>query len=148
MLQDSRFYQQILWGTERARVWQVLINRGLLHLSSRSRSVLSLEVNSSNSSSSMAKGWNFWILATHPSIFITKAIVLKLVSTILSLPDHLFVYLEVNKEHETVPQILNHLLDKPDTISDLDFLKEDMYSSPRFMKDPSKFKPFYLDETP
>ena len=45
---------------------------------------------------------------------------------------------EVNEEHTSVPRVLNHLAAKPDTISDLDFLKEDIYSSPKFMFDPSK----------
>ena len=48
-------------------------------------------------------------------------------------------YLEINADHSTVPKVLNHLMTKPDTMSDLDFLKEDMFSSPKFMIDPSKF---------
>ena len=46
---------------------------------------------------------------------------------------------EVNEEASTVPKVLNHLIEKPDTISDIDFLKEDIYSSPKFMYDPSKY---------
>ena len=46
--------------------------------------------------------------------------------------------LEVNEKHTTVPKVLSHLLDKPETISDADFFKEDMYSSPKFMFDQSK----------
>ena len=45
---------------------------------------------------------------------------------------------EINEEHSTVPKVLQHLVEKPGTISDKDFLKEDMYSSPKFMFDPSK----------
>lgn len=49
---------------------------------------------------------------------------------------------EVNEEASTVPKVLNHLIEKPDTISDIDFLKEDIYSSPKFMYDPSKYSYF------
>lgn len=42
---------------------------------------------------------------------------------------------EINEDHSTVPKILNHLIAKPDTITDIDFLKEDMHTSPKFMFD-------------
>jgi len=54
----------------------------------------------------------------------------------LTEPD--FCGLEVNIAASTVPNVLNHLMEKPDTVSDIDFLKEDIYSSPKFMFDPSK----------
>lgn len=47
---------------------------------------------------------------------------------------------DVNQMHTTVPKVLTHLLATQDTISDTDFFKEDMYSSPKFKYDQSKFK--------
>ena len=45
--------------------------------------------------------------------------------------------LEVNEEHDSIPKVLNHLIDKPDRIDAGDFLKEDIYSSPKFIQNQS-----------
>ena len=47
------------------------------------------------------------------------------------------IYLEVNENQDTVPKVLTHLLEQPDT-TETEFLKEDIYSSPKFKKDPGK----------
>ena len=66
----------------------------------------------------------------------------KLVSTEES-PRHLLntnnlSFLEVKEEKSNKPKVMNHLVEKAETISDLDFLKEDMFNNPKFMIDPSK----------
>ena len=38
-----------------------------------------------------------------------------------------------------MPGVIKHLSEKPETMTDVDFLKEDLYSSPKFAIDPSKF---------
>ena len=38
-----------------------------------------------------------------------------------------------------MPGVIRHLSEKPETMTDVDFLKEDLYSSPKFALDPSKF---------
>ena len=65
----------------------------------------------------------------------------KLVST--ESHQHLFntnnlSFLEVKEEKSNKPKVMNHLVEKAETISDLDFLKEDMFNNPKFMIDPSK----------
>lgn len=52
----------------------------------------------------------------------------------------MFSWVDVNQTHTTVPKVLTHLLATQDTISDADFFKEDMYSSPKFKYDQRKFK--------
>lgn len=57
---------------------------------------------------------------------------------------------DVNENSQTVPKVFNHLMEKPETISDMDYLKEDIYSSPKFMYDPTvatqKMQMRFLDQ--
>ena len=47
---------------------------------------------------------------------------------------------EIKEDHATGPGVINHLKTTDrgnhETLTDLDFLKEDMYASPRFAIDP------------
>ena len=61
----------------------------------------------------------------------------KLVSYTLDL-SHFHSLLEIADHAQSIPKVIDHLMEKPETISELDFLKQDIYSSPKFMYDPGK----------
>ena len=56
---------------------------------------------------------------------------------IYSPPNHFFYYLGSATENSAVPNILNHLLTKPE-MREEDFFLQDIYSSPKFKLDSSR----------